>query len=68
MRRRQIGPGLFWTANVLAVLLFGVGHRPSVATFMTLTPFWVARTLVGNAIGGLVFGWLYWRRGRRLAT
>ncbi len=63
IRARQVGPGLFWTANALAALMFGVGHLPSVAIFTTITPFLLVRTLVLNGIGGLIFGWLYWRKG-----
>ena len=30
---------------------------------MALTPLVIARTLVLNGLAGVVFGWLYWRRG-----
>ena len=28
-----------------------------------MTPLLIARALVLNGIGGIVFGWLYWKRG-----
>jgi membrane protease YdiL (CAAX protease family) len=52
-----------WTANVLAAAIFGVGHLPATAALMALTPLVVTRALVLNGLAGVVFGWLYWRRG-----
>jgi len=53
-----------WTAMVLATLLFGTAHLPQAAEFGGGLPaVLVAYTLLGNGLGGLVFGWLYWRRG-----
>lgn len=44
-------------------VLFGVGHLPLAAQFAPMTASIVARVIVYNAIGGLVFGWLYWKCG-----
>lgn len=57
------GAGVIWTANVLAALLFGLGHLPATAGIMPLTALVVIRALVLNGLAGVVFGWLYWRRG-----
>ncbi len=54
---------VFWIANSLAAVLFGLGHLPTVAMLLPLTPLVLARTIVLNGIGGIVFGWLYWKRG-----
>lgn len=54
---------VFWTANILAAILFGLGHLPTVSMLVPLTPLVLARTIVLNGIGGIVFGWLYWKRG-----
>lgn len=54
-------PALVWTAIILAALLFGIGHLPALATIVVLTPILVIRTVLLNALGGLVFGWLFWR-------
>lgn len=61
------GRGLAWTAIVLAALLFGIGHLPALAGIAPLTPLLVIRTVLLNALGGLVFGWLYWRRSLEVA-
>lgn len=54
---------VFWIANVLAAVLFGLGHLPTVATLVPLTPLVIARTVILNGSIGIVFGWLYWKRG-----
>lgn len=54
---------IFWIANILAAILFGVGHLPAVSLLVPLTPLVIARTLVLNGLLGIVFGWLYWKRG-----
>lgn len=54
---------VFWTANILAAVLFGLGHLPATATLVPLTPLVVTRALVLNGLAGLGFGYLYWKRG-----
>jgi hypothetical protein len=56
-------PGVVWTANALAATLFGALHLPQVAVLIGLNVPIVAFTLLGNGAPGVVFGWLYWRRG-----
>jgi len=55
--------GAFWLANLLAAVLFGLGHLPATAAIMPLTRLVVTRAVVLNGIPGLAFGWLYWKRG-----
>ncbi len=57
------GPAIMWGGIVGAALLFGLGHLPAAAMLLPLTPLWVARILLLNAIAGIGFGWLYWRYG-----
>jgi hypothetical protein len=54
--------GLVWSAIGIAALLFGAGHLGAAALMAPLTPALVVRTVLLNSLGGLVFGWLYWRR------
>ncbi len=61
------GPAVAWTANILAAVLFGLGHLPATAALYPLTAVVLARAIVLNGIGGVAFGWLYWRRGILLA-
>ncbi|WP_175424258.1 CPBP family intramembrane glutamic endopeptidase [Haladaptatus sp. W1] len=54
---------LVWGAIVVVALAFGAAHLPATSEVFRLTPIVVARSLVLNGVGGVVFGWLYWRRG-----
>lgn len=52
-----------WLAIILASIIFGAGHLPTVATITALTPILIARVIILNSIGGIIFGWLYWKKG-----
>lgn len=54
---------IMWTAIILAAILFGLGHLPITASITQITPIVLVRAIVLNGIGGLVFGWLYWKKG-----
>jgi membrane protease YdiL (CAAX protease family) len=56
-----------WSATILAALVFGIGHLPAVAALVPLSAALVARTVTLNALGGVVFGWLYWRHSLEAA-
>jgi membrane protease YdiL (CAAX protease family) len=60
-------PALFWLAVVIAALAFGAGHLPAAQQVWGLSGIVVVRTVALNAIGGLAFGWLYWKRGIEMA-
>jgi membrane protease YdiL (CAAX protease family) len=63
MRTAVPPPAVVWFAIVATALIFGAGHLPTTATVLSLTPLVVARALLLNGIGGVLFGWLYWKRG-----
>jgi membrane protease YdiL (CAAX protease family) len=54
---------VMWAAILIATILFGIGHLPITSELMTLTPLIIFRALLLNGIGGVVFGWLYWKKG-----
>jgi membrane protease YdiL (CAAX protease family) len=58
---------VFWIANILAAVLFGLGHLPGVALLVPLTPLVIARTVILNGLLGIIFGWLYWKSGLEAA-
>ena len=58
---------IMWSAIVLSSILFGLGHLPITAALTVITPLVVARAIVLNGIGGIVFGWLYWKKGLEYA-
>jgi membrane protease YdiL (CAAX protease family) len=57
----------FWVANALSALLFGLGHLPAAFGRVPLTPIVWACAILLNGICGMVFGWLYWRKGLEAA-
>ena len=58
----------FWPANVVTALLFGALHLPAVAfARIPLSGAVVGHVLLGNAIAGTVFGWMFRRRGLEAA-
>ncbi len=52
-----------WLAIVLAAVIFGAGHLPGLMAVTTFTPLIIIRTIIINAVGGIIFGWLYWKNG-----
>ncbi len=60
-------PAVVWIANILAAVLFGLGHLPAVTTIVPITPLLIAREVVLNGLLGILFGWLYWKRGLEAA-
>ncbi len=56
--------GVFWLANILLALVFGFGHLQTAASWgWPMNSLVVTRGLLINGIGGLAFGWLYWKYG-----
>ena len=56
-------PGVFWAANVVTAVAFGLGHLPATAALAPLTGPLIVRAVVLNGSAGLVFGVLYRRFG-----
>ena len=54
----------FYIGISIAAVLFALGHFP-VAYQAVETPSagLLSYILIGNSIGGLIFGWLYWKKG-----
>ncbi|GAB5539219.1 MAG: CPBP family intramembrane metalloprotease [Salibacteraceae bacterium] len=64
----RLGSVEFWVGILLASLLFAVGHFP-VAFQAVESPSAGLLTyiLLGNTLGGIIFGWLYWKKGLEAA-
>jgi membrane protease YdiL (CAAX protease family) len=55
---------VFWIANVIMAIVFGLGHLPALKNLVgKITPLLLARTLILNALVGLICGWLFWTYG-----
>ncbi len=54
----------YWGAILISSLLFGVGHLPIVfSTVDNINNILVLYIILGNTIGGVAYGWLYWKKG-----
>jgi len=61
---QKLPVGIFWAANILAAVLFGLGHLPATkAIGLPLDFLVVTRAIVLNGLLGVGFGWLYWKHG-----
>jgi hypothetical protein len=60
---KRMSPAVFWLANTAAALMFAAIHIPQAAALLGLNAGVLLVVFVGNGVPGLVFGWLYWRRG-----
>ncbi|HSJ86085.1 MAG TPA: CPBP family intramembrane glutamic endopeptidase [Anaerolineales bacterium] len=58
---------VFWSANILAAVLFGLGHLPATSMLVPLTPVVITRAIALNGLIGIACGWLYWKRGLEAA-
>ena len=58
----------YWIGIVLSSILFGLFHLPMV---FALVPYpnitLISYIVLTNTLGGLVFGWLYWKKGLAVA-
>jgi membrane protease YdiL (CAAX protease family) len=54
---------VMWVANIIAAILFGLGHLPATAALVPLTPLVVLRAIVLNGFIGIACGYLYFTRG-----
>jgi membrane protease YdiL (CAAX protease family) len=53
-----------WAGLIAAALLFAVGHLPMLHFLLPDPPAELIALVVGaNSVPGLIFGWLFWRRG-----
>lgn len=50
-------------AIIITAILFGIGHLPITGSIIAITPLVIARAIVLNGIGAIIFGWLYWKKG-----
>ncbi|HLJ80069.1 MAG TPA: CPBP family glutamic-type intramembrane protease [Ktedonobacterales bacterium] len=59
--------GAFWLANIIAAVIFGLGHLPATAALVKLTPLLIGRAILLNGIVGVATGWLFWQYGLEAA-
>ncbi len=52
-----------WLAIIISAVIFGLGHLPVTGNMTGITPMIVAKVILLNGIAGIIFGWLYWKKG-----
>lgn len=58
----------YWSAIIAASLLFAVGHLPvAFASIQNPSITLLSYILIGNSLAGIIFGWLYWKKGLEAA-
>ncbi len=54
---------LVWISIIIISVIFGLGHLPITSAVTAITPMIVFRAILLNGVGGIIFGWLYWKKG-----
>ena len=64
----KLNPIVYWIGILVSAIIFGFGHLPIVYTLIgTPTTELILYIIFGNAVGGIIFGWLYWKKGLETA-
>lgn len=66
-KKAQATKTIVWISIILAAIIFGLGHLPITASLTSITPLIVTRAIILNSVGGIVFGWLFWKKGLEAA-
>lgn len=65
---KRLNSTVYWTGIIIAAFLFALGHFPivyqSISEPSTTLLFYI---IIGNMSGGIIFGWLYWKKGLEAA-
>ncbi len=59
---------IYWTSIGVSALAFAVGHYGATAAAVDITAAVLLRMILLNGIGGIVFGWLYWKKNLETAV
>jgi len=55
---------IYWIGIFISAIIFALGHFPVAYQAVENPSFGLlSYILIGNSIGGLIFGWLYWKKG-----
>lgn len=61
---KKLNPSIYWIGIIISAIIFGFGHFPIVFAMIGSPSIeLLTYVLIGNAVGGIIFGWLYWKKG-----
>ncbi len=64
----KLNPIIYWIGIIISAIAFGFGHLPLVYTLIeTPKTELLLYIILGNSVGGIIFGWLYWKKGLETA-
>ena len=64
----NLRPVVYWFGIIISALIFALLHLPFLYALIeepSQAVIWYV--ILTNSLGGIVFGWLYWRRGLEMA-
>lgn len=65
---KSLSPTVYWTGIIISSIVFALGHFPVVFQSLESPSItFLSYILIGNSVGGLIFGWLYWKNGLEAA-
>jgi len=65
---KSLSPAVYWTGIIISSIVFALGHFPVVFQSLESPSIaFLSYILIGNSVGGLIFGWLYWKKGLEAA-
>ena len=65
---KNLNNPIYWIGIVISTILFAIGHFPAAfAAVGSPSLLLLTYVLIGNSIGGLLYGWLYWKKGLEAA-
>ncbi|MEJ8590394.1 CPBP family intramembrane metalloprotease [Riemerella anatipestifer] len=57
-------PIVYWIGIIIASVIFAIGHFPITYQAVENPSFGLlSYVFIGNSVGGIIFGWLYWKKG-----
>ncbi|MGN7313537.1 CPBP family intramembrane glutamic endopeptidase [Alkalicoccobacillus gibsonii] len=62
-RNSQPSPAIYWIAIIGSAFIFSLAHFGSTAVSGTISFLIIFRMIILNTFGGILFGWLYWKKG-----
>ena len=64
----QLRPVVYWIGILISSLIFALLHLPVLFALLEDPSLAIIGYVIfANSLGGMVFGWLYWRRGLEMA-
>lgn len=61
--KKNIPSWIYWASIIISSLLFGLAHLPAASMYFAITPVVIFRIILLNSFAGLLFGYLYWKKG-----